>query len=169
MGIAQRRRGGIPPDKGREIQHHGQDLSPEILQAVPVQDQVCIVGDIAAGGPQMDDAGRRRGCQPVSIHMGHDVVADFLFPLFCSRIVDIGHMGFQLRHLLRRNGQAQIMLRPCQFHPQPPPGLEPHIRGKQVQHIPGRIAGSQWGFIRILAHKCSSPLRILHRVRRKPA
>ena len=156
MGVAQGRGGGIPPGKGRQIHQHGQDLAPEIPQAVPVEDQVRVVGHIAAGGPQVDDARRRGGRQAISIHMGHDIVADLLLPLLRGGVVDIGDVGFQLRHLLRRDGQAQIMLRPGQLHPQPPPGLEPHVRGKQVQHVFRRIPGSQGGFVNVLAHKSPS-------------
>ena len=60
--------------------------------------------------------------------MGHDIVADFLLPPLGGVVVDIGNMGFQLRHLLRSDGQPQLMLCPGQLHPQPPPRLKAHVR-----------------------------------------
>ena len=104
----------------------------------------------------MDDPRRGGGRQTVGVDMGHDIVADFLLPPLGGVVVDVGDVGFQLRHLLRRDGQAQVMLRPGQLHPQPPPGLEPHIRREQVQHIGGGVAGGQGGFVNVLAHKSPS-------------
>ena len=155
VGVAQGRGGGIPPGKGRQIHQNRQDLPTQIPQTVPVEDQVGVVRHIAAGGPQMDDPRRGGGRQTVGVDMGHHVMADFLFPLLCGSVVDVGDVGFQLRHLLCGDGQTQLVLRPGQLHPQPPPGLEPHIRREQVQHIGGGIAGGQGGFVNILAHKGS--------------
>ena len=104
----------------------------------------------------MDDPRRGGGRQTVGVDMGHHVMADFLFPLLCGSVVDVGDVGFQLRHLLCGDGQTQLVLRPGQLHPQPPPGLEPHVRGKQVQHVFRRIPGSQGGFVNVLAHKSPS-------------
>ena len=103
----------------------------------------------------MDDPRRGGGRQTVGVDMGHHVMADFLFPLLRGSVVDVGDVGFQLRHLLCGDGQTQFVLRPGQLHPQPPPGLEPHIRREQVQHIGGGVAGGQGGFVNILAHKGS--------------
>ena len=57
-----------------------QQLSPEVFQAVPVENDVGVIGDIAAGGAQMDDTGGGGRGLAVGIHVGHHVVADFLFP-----------------------------------------------------------------------------------------
>ena len=136
-----------------EIGHHRQQLPPEVPQALPVKDEVRVVGDIAAGGPQVDDAGGGGGRLAVGVHVGHHVVADLLLPCCRHIIVDVGDVGLQLRHLLRRDGQAQIMLRPGQGHPQPPPGLEAHVRGEQVQHERRGIPGRQGGFVFVLGHR----------------
>lgn len=89
----------------------------------------------------------------VGVHVGHHVVADLFLPCCRHIIVDVGDMGLQLRHLLRRDGQAQIMLRPGQGHPQPPPGLKAHVRGEQVQHERRGIPGRQGGFVTVFGHR----------------
>ena len=116
----------------------------------------------------MDDPRRGGGRQTVGVDMGHDIVADFLLPPLGGVVVDIGNMGFQLRHLLRSDGQPQLMLCPGQLHPQPPPRLKAHVRGKQVQHILGCVPGGKRGFIEILTHKSSSFLVELAPFYRKP-
>ena len=47
---------------------------------------------IAACGTQMDNAGSGRRRLPIGIHMSHHVVADFLFSLFHTVIIDIFDM-----------------------------------------------------------------------------
>ena len=65
----------------------------------------------------MDDPRRGGGRQTVGVDMGHHVMADFLFPLLRGSVVDVGDVGFQFRHLLCGDGQAQLVLRPGQLHP----------------------------------------------------
>ena len=152
VGIAQGGGGGVFFRKGGEVLHHRQQLAPQIHQPVPVQDQVGVVGDIAAGGPQMDDARRQRRGLAVGIDMGHDIVADLPLPLSGGIIVDIGDVLLQLADLLLRYRQAQLVLGLGQGRPQPPPGLEAHIRGEQVQHIRRGVAPGQGGFINVVGH-----------------
>ena len=153
MGIAQSR--GIPvlPGKPGEIPHHCQQLAPEIPQALPVEDKIRVVSDIAGGGSQMDDACGGGGRLAVGVDVGHHVVADLFFPLGGAVIVDVGDMGFQLRNLLRRDGEAQIVFRPGQGHPQPPPSLNPCVGGEEPQHEGGGIPGGKGGFVTIFCHE----------------
>ena len=130
-----------------------QQLSPEIPQALPVDDEIRVVGDIAAGGPQVDDPRGGGGRLAVGVDVGHHVVADLLLPRRSRLIVDVGDVGLQLRHLLRGDGQAQIALGPGQGHPQPPPGLKAHVGGEQVQHERRGVPGRQRGFVTIFGHK----------------
>ena len=97
----------------------------------------------------MDNPRRRRDRFAVGVNVRHDIMADFLFPLGGALVVDIRDVRFQSGHLFRRDGQAQVMLRPGQGHPQPPPGLNTGVGGKQIQHEFRRIAGGQRGFITV--------------------
>ena len=58
VGVAQRGDGGILLSKGRQIGQHRQQLTTQVFQAVPVQNQVGVVGDVAAGSAQMEDTRR---------------------------------------------------------------------------------------------------------------
>ena len=82
-----------------EVAHHCQQLTPQVLQSLAVEDEVGIVCHIAAGGAQVNDAGGGGGRLAVGVNMGHNVMAHFLFPLGGKVKVDVGNVGFQLRHL----------------------------------------------------------------------
>ncbi|CAN4040660.1 putative conserved protein YegL, contains vWA domain of TerY type, partial [Dysosmobacter welbionis] len=153
VGIAQGGGGLVLLCKFTEVRHHSQQLSPEIPQALPVDDEIRVVGDIAAGGPQVDDPRSGGGRLAVGVDVGHHVVTDLLLPRRSRLIVDVGDVGLQLRHLLRGDGQAQIVLCPGQGHPQTPPGLETRVRRKQTQHKIRGVSGRQRGFVTIFGHK----------------
>ncbi len=156
VGVAQGRGVRVLPGELREVPQQGQKALPEIPQALTVEDEVGVVGDIAAGGPQVDDArGGGRG-RAVGVDVGHHVMPDFLFPPGSQLEVDVGEMVLQLLHLFRRHGQAQLMLRPGQGHPQPPPGLDAGFGGEEVQHELRRIAGGEGGFVAVLTHRHTS-------------
>ena len=139
VGVAQGGCGGVLLGEGRQIGQHRQQLAPEIGQAVPVQDQIGVVGDVAAGSPQVDDARRSRCGLAVGVHMGHHVVAHLPLTLGGHVVVDVGDVGLQLRHLLCRDGQAQVVLGAGQRRPQPPPGLIAAVVREQVQHVLGGV------------------------------
>ena len=97
------------------------------------------------------------------------VVANLFFPGGGGLIVDVGDVGLQLCHLLRRNGEPQVVLRPGQGHPQPAPGLDAHVGGKQMQHEVGGVPGRQRGFIAVFAHRRSTfPEFVGRRRKRRP-
>ena len=152
MGVAQGGQVLVLPGEVRQVLHGVQQLAAEVTQAVPVEDQVGIVGDIAGGGAQMDDALRARGHQAVGVDVGHDIVADLLFLDPDGLVVNVGEVGLQFGHLGFRYRQAQLVLRTGQGHPQPPPGLVAGIGGEQLQHIIGGIAGGQGAFITVFTH-----------------
>ncbi len=99
MGIAQSGQGLVFRCEPAQIPQDRAKLAPEVLQSVPVKDEIGVVGDVAAGGPQVDDArGGGRGLAE-GIDVGHHVMADFLFPLRRAVVVDVGDVGGQLVHL----------------------------------------------------------------------
>ena len=149
MGIAQ---GGgclILVCKGCQVGNHLQQLCPQIAQAVPVDDHVCIVGDVAAGGTQVDDTGSLGGYQTIGIHMSHHIMAHFPLPGSRHFKINIIQLCFQLVHLLLGHRQPQGMLCLGKRHPQLAPGSDSRLGRKKVQHILGGVAGGQGGFITV--------------------
>ena len=142
MGVAQSRGRLVRFRKTGKVGDDLQQLSPEVFQAVPVENDVGVIGDIAAGGAQMDDTGGGGRGLAVGIHVGHHVVADFLFPCRGTGKVDVRDVGFQLLDLLFGDRQPQRMLGLGKRNPELPPGLNPLLLGKQVQHIVGSIPGA---------------------------
>ena len=82
--------------------------------------------------------------------------------------VALADLACTLLLFVRERLWRQLMLCPGQLHPQPPPRLKAHVRGKQVQHILGCVPGGKRGFIEILTHKSSSFLVELAPFYRKP-
>ena len=152
VGVAQCRRGGVFFREGRQIHQHRQQLSPQIDQSVPVQDQIGVIRDVAAGGAQMDDARRRWGRLAVGVHVGHHVVAHLPLPLGGDIVVDVGDVGLQLRGLRLCDGEPQLVLHAGQRRPQPPPGLVAAVVREQPQHIVRGVAGRQRGLVGVMGH-----------------
>ena len=142
MGVAQRGGRLVRFRKTGKVGDDLQQLSPEVLQAVPVENDVGVIGDIAAGGAQMDDTGGGGRGLAIGIHVGHHVVADFLFPCRGTGKVNVRDVGFQLLDLFLGDRQPQRMLGLGKRNPELPPGLNPLLLGKQVQHIVGSIPGA---------------------------
>ena len=139
VGITQRGQILILLREAAQTLHRAQQFTAQVFQAVPVDDQVGVIGHIAARGAQVNNARSGRGSLAVGIDVRHYVVADFLFPGLHAVIVDIRDMRSQLVHLRLRHRQAQFHFRFCQRHPQPPPGLIPGVSREQLQHILTRI------------------------------
>ena len=152
VGVAQCRRGGVFFREGRQIRQHRQQMSPQIDQSVPVQDQIGVIRDVAAGGAQMDDARRRWGRLAVGVHVGHHVVAHLPLPLGGDIVVDVGDVGLQLRGLRLCDGEPQLVLHAGQRRPQPPPGLVAAVVREQPQHIVRGVAGRQRGLVGVMGH-----------------
>ena len=142
MGVAQRGRGLVRFRETGKVGDDLQQLSPEVFQAVPVENDVGVIGNIAAGSAQMDDAGGGGRSLAVGIHMSHHVVANFFFPGSGTGKVNVRDVGFQLLDLLFGDRQPQRMLGLGKRNPELPPGLNPLLLGKQVQHIVGGIPGA---------------------------
>ena len=104
--IAQGRRVGIFFREGCQVIQHSQQLCAQMDKAIPVQDQVGVVGHIAAGGPQMENPRRRRRRLAVGVYVRHHIVAYLSLPLGGYIIVDVGDMCLQLGDLSFGNGQT---------------------------------------------------------------
>ena len=134
----------------REISQCGQRLQeflPKIPQAVPVKDQVGVVGHVAAGCAEMDDPGRAGRRLAVGVDMGHDVVPDLFFTSLRAVKIDVRNMRGKLIDLLFGYRQAQLMLRPCKFGPELPPGLDALLLRKKLQYPLGGVAAGERRFV----------------------
>ena len=150
MGIPERGHSTVFHGKLRQILHYLQQLAAQIAQTVTVKNHIGVVRHITAGGAEMDDSGSPGGRQAVGIHVCHDVMAHFLLPFCRCFEIYVREMLFQFSDLLFRHRQAKFMFRPGQRHPEPAPGLDPLLCGKQFQHIGRGIARRQRGFIYVL-------------------
>ena len=117
MRIAERRCRTIPLGKCGKVGNHLQKRVPNELQRGAVEDQVGIIRNIAACRTEMNDARRFGRGNAVGVYVRHHVMPHFFFPLGGKRKVDGIHIGFQRRHLFRRNGKSEIMLGTRQLRP----------------------------------------------------
>ena len=107
----------------------------QVDKPVTVEDQVCVIGDIAARCAEVDDArsvGRRLA---VGVDMRHDIVAHLALPCSDTIVIDIIDMRFKRRHLLLGHRQPQLMLASGKLCPQPAPCAIAHIGRKQMLHV----------------------------------
>ena len=78
------------------------------FQGIPVDDEVGVVGDVAAGGAEMDYAGRALSLVAVGLDVSHDVVAHFSFVFFRDVEIDVGRVFLQFLNLLFSYGESQF-------------------------------------------------------------
>ena len=103
--------GGLGLVLFRKIRKLGNDIYQLLLQQLqpfPHDNNIRIVPHIAGGCPQVDDACRFGTLLPVSIHMAHDIMADFPLPGLCHLIIDIFRMVLQLRNLFVRDDRPAV-------------------------------------------------------------
>ena len=82
------------------------------------QDQVGIVGDETARGPQVDDRPRRRALIAVGVDVGHHVVPELFLVNGRGFEIDVVDMLPQFRELAVGDRQTEFVLGLCQGHPQ---------------------------------------------------
>ena len=138
--VAEGRHGGVFARERGEICQHAQKLATQIAQTVAVENEIGVVGDVAARRAEVDDAGGGRRGLAVGVDVRHHIVAHLALALLGHGVVNVGDVRFQLRDLPGGDGQSQLVLRAGKRAPQPPPCLKAHIGGEQVQHIRRRVA-----------------------------
>ena len=149
VGVAQGGQSLVFVGKLAQSSQDTHQLVPDKPEGLAHDDDIGVVPHIAAGGPQVDDAGGLGSHQAIGIDMGHHIMAHFLFPGGGGFKIDFGQVGFQLLHLLLGHRQTQGMLRLGKRYPELPPGDDSLLSGEQVQHILGSVAGGQGGFIAV--------------------
>ena len=152
VGEAQGGQGLVLPGEFGQLVQHPHDLVPDQAQALPHEDHVGVVPHIAAGGAQVDDGHGVGAGLAVGVDVGHHVMAQLLFVLGGLVVINVGEVGLQLLHLLGGHRQAQLHLGPGQGDPQPPPGRELLVRGKDILHLVAGVAGREGTFITGVIH-----------------
>ena len=99
VGIAQGGHGLIGSGEVGQVGHNAQQFLAQVPQSLTIEDQVRIIGYIAAGGTQVNDPGGRWGHLPIGIDVGHYIMPHFLFTPCRTVEVDVIHMGLQFGHL----------------------------------------------------------------------
>ena len=148
---------GIPeggerlPAVGKTGQRPEQRGQPPAQQeeGLAVQYQIAVVGDIAAGSAEVQDARGGGSGLAVSIDMGHDVVADLFLALLGAGKINIGQMRLQVIDLSVSNGETERMLGTGKLEPEPAPGLDSLLHGKERCHLLRCIAGHKGRFVDI--------------------
>ena len=146
MSERQSRLGLVLLREVRQFLHHIHQFLFHQLQRLSHDNNVGVVPHIAGGGPQMDNPRRLGALLPVSVYMAHHIMTHFLFPGPGHFVIDILSMGLQFvnlflgDHRLAVLGESQFLFSLRQGNPQPPPGAEFHILGKNILHFPAGIA-----------------------------
>ncbi len=153
MGVAQAGQIAVFPREFAQAAQHLHQLLTDQLERVPQHQYVRVVGDVAGGRAQVDDAPGARTHVPVGVDVGHHVVAHPLLVPPGVFIVDILDVGLQLVHLFPRHRQAQLHLALRQRHPQLPPGGEFLVGRKDVLHLRRGIPAVQGRFVGRFVHK----------------
>ena len=138
--VAEGRHGGVFARERGEICQHAEQLTAQIAQTVAVENEIGVVGDVAARRTKVDDAGGGRRGLAVGVDVRHHIVAHLALALLGHGVVNVGDVRFQLRDLPGGDGQSQLVLRAGERGPQTTPRLKAHIGGEQVQHIRRRVA-----------------------------
>ncbi len=157
MSIAQGDQRLVFTTKIREIGHNVEQGLFDQGQGLFLQEQIGIAANKLGGGAQMNNRFGGGALLAVSINMGHDIVAYFLFFLGGQLKVDISGMSFKLSDHLLGNQivQAQFMLSLSQGDPAAPPGGELAVFGKNSLHFRAGISAYQRFLINFTIHSVS--------------
>ena len=150
MGVAQTGQILVLQRELRQAAHDLDQLGADQLHRVAQHQDVGVVGDVAAGRAQVDDALGIGAHVAVGVHVGHHVVAHALLVAAGRVVVDVVDVRLQLVHLRLGDGQAQLHLGLRQRHPQLAPGGELAVGREDVLHLFGCVAAVQGRLIGIL-------------------
>ena len=121
MRVGEAGEGAVAPRHFAEGNQHRLKTPEQQLQALAHQQQIGVVGDVRAGGAEVQVAPRRRRLLAQVVDVGHDVVTQTLLVLGGAVEIGVVQMGAELLERGRRNVQPQLALRLHQGEPQPAP------------------------------------------------
>ena len=120
-----------------------EEFAPDDFQALTLLDELRVVGDVAAGGSQMDDGGGLRAELAQGPDVAHDVVPELLFDLGHPLEVDVFEVGAEFCDLGVGNRQTESLFVFGQSQPQPAPGGVFVLGRPDAAHFLARIASGQ--------------------------
>ena len=116
---------------------------PDQSEGLPVEDQIRVVSDEGARGPQVNDA-TSCGCRvPKEVNVRHDIMAESLFVLGGLGEVDVVEAAPHLVDGIVADGESQLLFRLGQGQPQSPPCPISIGWGEHGLHLPGGVAFSE--------------------------
>ena len=132
------------------------------LEGAAVDEQVGIVGDVAACGAEVDDAGCAPGLETVGFDVGHDVVPKTLLQRRSLRHVEMFEALPHLRKRLVRDRKPQLLLGLGEREPQPAPRRELERGREDATHLRRGVSldqrvlvGVGGGSTAVVRHRCS--------------
>ena len=123
-----------------EARHAAHQTVPDQGEGLPVEDQVRVVPDEGAAGPEVDDALCRGRYVAEEVHVRHDVVAEAALVLGGLLEIQVVEPLPHLVQGLRRDGEAELVLCLGQGQPQAPPGSVAFGRSEDGLHLAGGVA-----------------------------
>ena len=147
MGIGQS--GGVPVPGGeiRQGIDGRQKQAANLQQAFPHLNHVGVIAHIAGSRAQVDNGHGQGAKIPEGVQVSHYVVTKVFLVFGHSFIINVVDMGAHLVDLRLGDVQPQLLLAFGQGDPQPAPGGEFEIRGEDMLHLFGCVAGTQGTFI----------------------
>ena len=129
--------------EGRQRVDDGHQSAAEDFEPLAHQDQVGVVGDVAARRTEVDDLAGVRAAIAIRVDVGHHVVPQLALVLRGPVEIDLVDGGIQLGDLCLGDRQAEFVLGFGQCDPQlPPRGVDSLFR-PQPAHRRRRVARNQ--------------------------
>lgn len=125
-----------PPERLEE----GSQLRRDELEPVAHQDEIRVVGDVAARGAEVDDRFGRGALLAVVGDVGHDVVAEVVLDRRDALEIDVVAAAAHLRDRLGRDGKPRLGLALGQGDPEVAPGPITATVREDLEHLGARVA-----------------------------
>ena len=113
--------GAVAPRQVPQRDEHRCDAAQQQAQPLPHQHEVGVVGDVRAGGAEVEEGPRGGSLLAEVMDVRHHVMAQPLLMLGGALQVHVVQVGAQLRERLIGNVEAELLLRLHQREPQAPP------------------------------------------------
>ena len=122
------------------------------LKSVAHNDNICVIANVAGGCTKVNDTLCVGTSKTVGINVSHNIVADKLFTLCRSIIINVFDVCFKLVDLRLSYGQTKLHFCSCKSHPKAAPCGEFLICGKDILHFLAGISCAEGGFIAVIRH-----------------